>query len=107
MFEYHINKLQNAKERSQGENSFFEWLKASGLELDGFSTHLPSDSVWKGKQVRWNLVSYGFYQVQSGWMIYITYKSSAVNHVKQFTWRWKQDYGADKSTMKLNEFINI
>jgi hypothetical protein len=105
MFEREINEIKNAKERVGAEKPFHEWLKAQGLGSSGFELSVPTKDVWKGKYITWNVVSWGHYQVQSGWMVYISYKCSAVNHVRQHTWRWGNG-AVILDSYKLNEFIN-
>ncbi|MEO5645853.1 MAG: hypothetical protein ABIQ91_00025 [Candidatus Paceibacterota bacterium] len=106
LFEHRLNKFQNKKQRAEGKNSFFEWLRLQGLEHEGFQLSVSTDAVWKGRRVTMEVVSYGHYQVQNGWMIYISYKGDVVNQVRQHTWRWING-AADISSHKINEFINI
>lgn len=106
MFAHEINEIKNKSERRNSENAFFEWMKSQGLERSGFAMTVPTHDVWKGKYITWDVVSWGHYQVQSGWMVFITYKNSAINHVRQHTWRWGEGRVIPES-YKLNEFINI
>lgn len=106
MFEMDITKNRNKTDARQGENAFFEWCEKMGLGLQGFSPVVASDKVWKGKPVTFFIQSYGFYQVQSGWMIYIAYRGDVVNHIRQHTWHWNGK-SADLTTYKLNEWLNI
>lgn len=106
MFAHEINQARNRMERQNSESAFFEWMKAQGLEREGFEMTVNTDDVWKGKRISWAVIQWGHYQVQGGWMVFITYKNSAVNHIRQHTWRWS-DGRCDLSTHNLNEFINI
>lgn len=106
LFEYDFRTNRNKTEARSGENAFFEWLKANGLELEGFDTCVRSDKVYKGKPVTFFVASYGYYQVEGGWMVYISYRGDVVNHVRQHVWRYG-DHKADLSTYRLNEFMNI
>lgn len=106
MFEMDITKNRNKTDARQGGNSFFEWLDKMGLGLEGFSPVVASDKLWKGKNVTFFVQSYGFYQVEGGWMVYIAYRGDCVNHIRQHSWRWDGSI-ADKSTYKLNEWLNI
>ena len=106
LFETQIYKLKTKQDRSQDKMHFLEWLKLQGLEHEGFVMSVPTDAIWKGKKVTMNIVSYGHYQVQGGWMVYISYRGDVVNQVRQHTWRWSEGK-AVLSSHKINEFINI
>jgi hypothetical protein len=106
IFEYRIYKHQNRTQARQGENSFHEWCKNNGLGSEGFSVVAPSDKVWKGRPVTFYIASYGYYQVQGGWMVYIAYRGDVLNHVRQHSWIWDGEK-ADPKSYKLDEFINI
>jgi len=106
LFEYDIRKNRNKTEARGGEKAFFEWLDNNGLGKEGFDTVVPSDKVWKGKRVTFFVESYGYYQVQGGWMVYVSYRGDCVNHVRQHTWRYGER-AAILESYKLNEFINI
>ena len=101
-----ITKFRNKTEARTGENAFLEWSDRMGLGKEGFGCVVSSDKVWKGKPVTFFIQSFGFYQVQSGWMVYIAYRGDVVNHIRQHSWRWNGET-ADLATYKLNEWLNI
>jgi hypothetical protein len=106
MFEMELTKHRNKTEAKSGEKNFLEWCDKNGLGLEGFSPCVASDKVWKGKPVTFFIASYGFYQVQDGWMLYIAYRGDVVNHIRQHTWRWDGSK-ANLASYKLNEWLNI
>ncbi len=106
LFEYDIQKHRNKTESRNGERAFFEWCDANGLGKEGFSMVVSSDKTHKGKPVTFFVESYGYYQVEGGWMVYISYRGDCVNHVRQHTWRYAER-AARLNTYRLNEFINI
>lgn len=106
IFEYDIRKNRNKTEAKSGEKSFSEWCDNNGLGLEGFFPCVVSDHEYKGKRVTFFVASYGYYQVEGGWMVYIAYKGDHVNHVRQHTWRYGEG-GAILASYKLNEFLNI
>lgn len=104
--EFDVRTNRNKTEAKSGENSFFEWCETNGLGKEGFDVVVRTDKVWNGKPVTYFVCSYGYYQVEGGWMVYISYRADVVNAVRQHTWRWA-DKGADLSSYKLLEFLNI
>lgn len=106
MFEYQIYKNRNKTEAKSNQNAFFEWLKSMGLDLEGFDISVRSDETWKGKPITYFITSYGFYQVQGGWVVYIAYRGDILNVVRQHTWKW-DGKKADVSSYSFNKFANI
>ena len=106
LIEVQLTKNRNKTDARQGEKAFFEWCDKNGLGLEGFSPTVASDKVWKGKPVTFYIASYGSYQVEGGWMLYIAYRGDVVNHIRQHSWRWNGK-AADLSSYKLHEWLNI
>jgi len=106
LFQYDIRKNKNKTEARSGERIFFEWCDSNGLSLEGFSPVASSDKVWKGRPVVFFITSYGYYQVQGGWMVYVAYRGDVVNHIRQHVWKW-DGYKADLSSYSLHEWLNI
>jgi hypothetical protein len=106
LFEYDINRNRNKTDAKSRENAFFDWLNAQGLGLEGFVPSVSTDLIWKGKKLTFFVESYGHFQVEGGWMVYLTYKADYCNHVRYHTWRWVGGR-SDLSSHKMNEYINI
>lgn len=106
VFEYQIQKNGNRTDAKSGEKLFYEWCESNGLGLEGFSAVSASDKVWKGRPVTFYVASYGYYQVEGGWVVYIAYRGDILNHIRNHSWRW-DGKKADLSTYSFNEFVNI
>lgn len=106
LFEYDIRKNKNKTEAKSGEKNFHEWCDSNGLGLEGFGPVAASDKVWKGRPVTFYVASFGYYQFEGGWMVYIAYRGDILNHIRQHSWRWDGEK-ADLKSYKLNEWLNI
>jgi hypothetical protein len=106
LIEKDSKEFRNKTQAKQGEKTFFEWLEEVGLEKEGFDSVVRSDKIYKGKPVTFYISSYGYFQVEDGWVVYISYRGDVVNHIRYHTWKWSLGI-AQSSSYKLNEWLNI
>ena len=104
-FEHHIQKTQKGKDTGNQANAFFDWLKAQGIEMEGYSWTVHLIDPVTAQTAIWECISYGHYQVEGGWVVFLTYQYKKRRHVRQHNYRWVNGK-ADVSSHTLLEFIN-
>lgn len=104
MFQYDMSDYRDFETKRDLRSSYETFLPTIHQDLMQFPFEVENPTFWKGKPNHFRIVSWGGYMAQDGWRVFITYRASRLNHVKQHTWRWDSETDSPVD-YKLNEFI--
>lgn len=104
MFTSDMARAIDFHSKQDKETSYKTFRASLGGTADNLPYEFEGDKLFKGKKVVFRVVGWGGYQGQAGWYVFITYRATGVNHVKQHVWLWDEAEGK-AINHHLNEFI--
>ena len=104
MFQYDIAHARDFSKNVDKEDAFYDFLKRVRQSKDEFPFEVENSVLWKGRPNHYRIVGWGGYMCQEGWRVYITYRTTHINHVRQHSWLWDNETD-EPINYKLLEFI--
>ena len=106
MFQYDVSDFRDFSSKRDLEQSYYTFLDSIHQDRNTFPFKVENPALYKGKRRDFIIVGFGGYMAQDGWRVYLTYRASGINHVKQHTWLWDAESDCGTS-YHLNEFVGL
>jgi hypothetical protein len=104
MFQYDIADSRDYNRKTDKEHAFWTFLAAIHQDKNSFPFEVENPVLWKGRPNHFRVAGWGGYMSAEGWNVYITYRASRINHVKQHVWSWNNDLD-EPTNYRVLEFI--